>query len=474
MQKWDQRLIDEARRLRADGETINAISASSGMPHSTVWDYVRDVPIPIMLLSQENGRSESLLSLTTKARFAKQRSRWEAEVADSEREAPIMTDLSLFFLGLGLYWGDGSKNELLPVSFTNSDPHAIAAYLAFLKKAGANLEKLSASLVIHESADLAKSKAFWGRVTGIRPERIYLTVKKYPDQQVRLLNGTLNVKIHDSDFSRKVFGWLRGLLDQFSESSDAIVHTGNAVLNSERTETFSSPAKRDPCIKRNKRGQRIDTQLIDTARRLRGEGVPLDDISNALGVAKSTLWLHVRDVEIAPDVRVIKKQVQGVRLGLRNKARHAEQRRRWNNEMDGMGAQLPKVTEATLFALGLGLYWAEGSKSESRAITLTNTDVRMIRAYLSFLRHLGADLNKLSISLIIHDDSDSEEARRYWANETGVPAARIYITKIAQTASPRKLVHGTVHLHLQDTAFSRRVFGCLRGTRRQFDHALEP
>jgi len=81
--------------------------------------------------------------------------RWQVILVSVRRNG-----LSLFFLGLGLYWGDGSKNELLPVTFSNSDPHAIAAYLAFLEKTGANLEKLSASLVIHEVPILPKARHF--------------------------------------------------------------------------------------------------------------------------------------------------------------------------------------------------------------------------------------------------------------------------------------------------------------------------
>jgi len=150
------------------------------------------------------------------------------------------------------------------------------------------------------------------------------------------------VKIHDSDFSRKVFGWLRGLFDQFSESSDAIADTDDVVLKSESAEAFLAPDRRDPCPKRSKRGRKTDPQLIAAARRLRGEGVPLDDISSTLGIAKSTLWFHVKDVEITPDVQATKKQAQSDRLGLKNKARHAEQRHRWNNEMDSVGAHFPK------------------------------------------------------------------------------------------------------------------------------------
>jgi hypothetical protein len=91
MQKWDQRLINETRRLRADGKSIGLISTVSGIPRATVWDYVRDVQTPITLLSQGNDPNESLLSLTTKARFAKQRAQWEIELTESEQEAPVMT-----------------------------------------------------------------------------------------------------------------------------------------------------------------------------------------------------------------------------------------------------------------------------------------------------------------------------------------------------------------------------------------------
>jgi hypothetical protein len=135
--------------------------------------------------------------------------------------------------------------------------------------------------------------------------------------------------------------------------------------------------------------------------------------------------------------------------------------------MDTVAESVPSVSELDLLFLGLGLYWAEGAKNERHAISLTNTDPGIIRAYLKFLRAVGANTHRLSANLIVHQDVVGAEARQYWSKITGIPLERIYLTWVKSTDNPVKQKYGTIHVSLQDMVFSRMMFGWLRGLRAQ-------
>jgi hypothetical protein len=133
---------------------------------------------------------------------------------------PQVSGLDLVFLGLGLYWGEGTKNRRGRIAFSNSDPRAIRAYLAFLQEAGADTQKLRASLFVHTSANVAELRDFWSKVTGIEGERIYITRTNSSENSVKRAHGILNITLQDMVLSRTIFGWLEGLFEQFSSIDD--------------------------------------------------------------------------------------------------------------------------------------------------------------------------------------------------------------------------------------------------------------
>jgi hypothetical protein len=215
MRKWNKESIDKARRLRLEGITLDLISSIVGIPRSTLWGYIKDVVLPVEITTQKEANQYNRLGLVTRARHEKRRALWNKEMDERGEEVPAAIGTPLFFLGLGLYWGEGNKNERQPITFTNSDPQAIRAYLTFLLETGASMDKLKASLVIYRDTDIEASQKYWAEITGIPIGRIYITIKESSGNPVKQINGTLHIALSDAQFSRKVFGWLRGIKKQF-------------------------------------------------------------------------------------------------------------------------------------------------------------------------------------------------------------------------------------------------------------------
>ena len=136
------------------------------------------------------------------------------------RSIPKAEGMSLILLGLGLYWGEGSKNDRRAAVFTNSDYRAIRAYLSFLREVGVDVSNLRATLFIDNMLEAQPVIDFWTNVTGIPGSRIYLTRTSSGDKSVKRVHGILSLRFTDADLSRKIFGWLRGISHQFANAGD--------------------------------------------------------------------------------------------------------------------------------------------------------------------------------------------------------------------------------------------------------------
>ncbi|MCB5907595.1 hypothetical protein [Streptomyces pinistramenti] len=170
-------------------------------------------------------------------------------------------------------------------------------------------------------------------------------------------------------------------------------------------------------------------------------------------MSKSSISAWVKDLP-KPKPRW-KKVEQMQRLDTAHTAfredRDAERRRLTREATQEIG----EISDRELFLIGVGPYWAEGSKDKEYArresLTFINSDPRMIQVYVRRLGLLGVDHHRMRCSLHIHDSADISEATRFWSEITGVPAEDSLKPGI-RIDNP-----GTNHLNRGDT-----YRGCLR------------
>jgi len=89
----------------------------------------------------------------------------------------IDMDSFLFGLGLGLYWGEGTKRNLGQVRLGNTDPYLIRAFLIFLRKMYEidNL-KLRFAIQIFSDMDQQKEEKFWREFLKVEAKQFYKTI----------------------------------------------------------------------------------------------------------------------------------------------------------------------------------------------------------------------------------------------------------------------------------------------------------
>lgn len=121
------------------------------------------------------------------------------------------------------------------------------------------------------------------------------------------------------------------------------------------------------------------------------------------------------------------------------------------------------LTEKELYLCGLALYWGEGGKTQYSSMTFANTDPRMIRFFLFWLRraiHYPDD--HIKIKMHLYKDMDIEVEMRYWVGVTGLGVEHFVKPYIKETTlkglTYKSRGHGTCNVIANGLKYARPVF----------------
>ncbi|MER6124051.1 hypothetical protein ABT173_15620 [Streptomyces sp. NPDC001795] len=172
--------------------------------------------------------------------------------------------------------------------------------------------------------------------------------------------------------------------------------------------------------------------LRDKARELRLQGWTYDQIQVELGCSKSSISLWVRDLPRPERKRSYEEAAAIARRGWEAKLRLRDEERQRTKETAEQ--EVGPLTDRELFLVGVGLYWAEGSKSKpyrrQERVTFVNSDPRMISVYLAWLDLLGVEPDRFRFAVHIHESADVVAAEEFWANHVGVDRAELLKTTL--------------------------------------------
>jgi transcriptional regulator with XRE-family HTH domain len=153
--------------------------------------------------------------------------------------------------------------------------------------------------------------------------------------------------------------------------------------------------------------------------KLRRAGKSYSQIKETLGVSKSTLsgWLSNMPLskqrlnELQRNQQVIEK-IRSAKLKTRNT--------RLTQVRNTVLEQITPLSKREFLIAGFFLYWAEGGKTKTYTATLSNTDPRMIRAFIKWLKLLEVSLDKMYIRLHLYADMNEVKEIDYWSKELKV------------------------------------------------------
>ncbi|GGO88379.1 hypothetical protein [Wenjunlia tyrosinilytica] len=211
---------------------------------------------------------------------------------------------------------------------------------------------------------------------------------------------------------------------------------------------------------------RAKTEAREQARELRRQGRTYDEIVEALGVAKSSVSLWVRDLP--------KPAPRAEHMAMMREARWGPYRRERDIHRQetklAAAKEVGQLTDRELFLVGVGLYWAEGTKSKPHArreyIQFVNSDPDVLKLFLRWLELLGVEGGRRRFTVSIHESGQVAEAERYWADLAGVPIESLGKTVIKKhnPKTVRKNVgdsyRGCLAVYVSDSAdLYRRIEG---------------
>jgi transposase len=160
------------------------------------------------------------------------------------------------------------------------------------------------------------------------------------------------------------------------------------------------------------------------ARQLREQGLGYNQIAAELGVSKSSVSLWVRDLprpERLSYEECCRRVAEGVRRYWAAERPVREAQREATRA--AAAAEVGKLTQRELLAVGAIAYWCEGAKNKPYhrhdRVTFMNSDPRLITLFLRFLDAAGVDRNMIVYRVCIHETADVPEAERFWLEVTG-------------------------------------------------------
>jgi hypothetical protein len=206
-------------------------------------------------------------------------------------------------------------------------------------------------------------------------------------------------------------------------------------------------------------GYRGKTELQEKARVLRAEGRTLADIAEVLGVAKSSVSLWVRNIEIEP----IKRRPSH-RSGLTHPQRLAKLAE--IEECNRLGVErMGTLSDEAFLAAGVALYAGEGSKTDG-SVVFANTDAGMVMLFCEWLRRFfEVDESRLRVRVYLHQGLDLDAAERYWSALTGIPRAQFrkpYRAQADPTIRRTKHEYGCVYVRYACSRTHREILGLVR------------
>jgi len=214
---FDKSVKEKAKTLRKEGYSYNLIAEKTRVSKSTLYTWLSEIPYK---------PNQEVLDRIGNARAKSGQVKHRRKLESFKKARQLATDdigslseRDIFMLGIGLYIGEGDKNET--VGFVNADPSVINLGIKWLRgSCGLETKNLRLAIHIYPDNDEARCVDFWSKSTGIPKSQFGKTQvdrrkgKKYT-KTGKLPYGTAHLRVKscgNKDFgvllSRRIHAWM--------------------------------------------------------------------------------------------------------------------------------------------------------------------------------------------------------------------------------------------------------------------------
>jgi excisionase family DNA binding protein len=207
---------EKARSMRVERQfTIDELAERLALSRSTIYYWVRDLPIPGSGPGGEfpaSARRKGTRAMQRKYRLLREQAYREGLDSFDELAAdPTFRDF------VCMYIGEGYKRNRNAVSICNSDPAVMELASRWIGRLTEKTPEFS--IQYHADQDLNELREFWGGTLGIDPGVIKLLRKSNSGQMAgriwRSQHGVLSIRVQDTRLRARLQAWMDRLRSEW-------------------------------------------------------------------------------------------------------------------------------------------------------------------------------------------------------------------------------------------------------------------
>jgi DNA-binding transcriptional MerR regulator len=216
---------EKALAFRKQGMSYSQIKRILKLSKSTLSLWLRNYPLPeerIRELQQQGWkRSEAAIERFRNTMRQKREKRLKEIYEAQKKKFLPLNNREFFMLGLGLYWGEGTKCRRDGLSISNTDPSIIKFFIYWLNKClDIPKKKMKVGLHLYSDMNIDKEMKFWSETLKIPISQfIRPYIKKTSREKINhkggFGHGTCNVRINSVPIAEKIFMTLKAIADHY-------------------------------------------------------------------------------------------------------------------------------------------------------------------------------------------------------------------------------------------------------------------
>ena len=211
---------------------------------------------------------------------------------------------------------------------------------------------------------------------------------------------------------------------------------------------------------------------------LRRKAFTYREIIKHLHIAKSTLsyWVNTgltkEEEEEIKKITAKKGRKKIIRI---NKERSFRIKQIEKRKQERYARQISVFDKEKLFWLGMGLYLAEGAKTDRWKAIFYNSNPSLNKIMIRFFRKICRVPNKrIHIQLVLHENVSERKTRKYWSKLLEIPESHFYRASFVKSRASKgkrpknRLPYGTIQLSISGKETANKIKGWMLGIKREF------
>lgn len=168
-----------------------------------------------------------------------------------------------------------------------------------------------------------------------------------------------------------------------------------------------------------------DEKIIERAKHFRSNGFSFREISEKLGISKSTASLWLGNMKLSP-----KAKERIINLGINGRAKGIKTNSKKREAIDAVIASRAenylRNTKIDFKLASSLLYWCEGNKNKSNSsVSFTNSDPEMISYFLYVFRNsFRIDEKKFRALIHLHGYHNAKRQLKFWSGVAKIPISQ--------------------------------------------------